>query len=100
MFDCFERPYLQANRDLVSGLRKGHAGPGPVSIRATGVFLGGFEHDCRRRWCGPSVLFGDCEIAEGARVVRSVLGAGSVIEAGATVVDSVLMEGEPRGSQR
>jgi NDP-sugar pyrophosphorylase family protein len=26
-------------------------------------------------------------------VVRSVLGAGSVIEAGATVVDSVLMEG-------
>ena len=42
---------------------------------------------------GPSVIFGDCEIADGASVVRSVIGAGSVIEAGATVVDSVLMEG-------
>jgi len=42
---------------------------------------------------GPSVIFRDCEIAESARVERSVLGAGSVIEARAVVVDSVLMEG-------
>ena len=83
--------YLQANRDLVSGLRKGPPAPGLID-QGDRVFLGG-SSTIVGEVVGPSVIFGDCEIAEGARVVRSVLGAGSVIEAGATVVDSVLMEG-------
>jgi mannose-1-phosphate guanylyltransferase len=83
--------YLQANRDLVSGLRPGPLAPG-VHDRGDRVFLGG-SSAIAGEVVGPSVIFGDCEIAEGARVVRSVLGAGSVIEAGASVVDSVLMEG-------
>ncbi len=83
--------YLQAHDDLVSGRRAGIPAPG-VRDRGDGVYLGGksaIEGDV----IGPSVVFGDCEIASGARVERSVVGAGSVIGLGAVVVGSVLMEG-------
>jgi mannose-1-phosphate guanylyltransferase len=82
--------YLQANRDLVSGQRKGSLAPG-VSDRGEGVFVEGIS-TINGEVVGPSVIFGGCEIAEGARVERSVLGAGSAIESGAVVIDSVLME--------
>jgi NDP-sugar pyrophosphorylase family protein len=82
--------YLQANRDLVSGQRKGGLAPG-LFDRGEGVYLEG-SSEILGKVIGPSVIFRDCEIAEGARVERSVLGAGSVVEAGAVVVDSVLME--------
>jgi mannose-1-phosphate guanylyltransferase len=83
--------FLQANRDLVSGVRKELPAPGLVD-RGDRVFLGG-SSAIDGEAVGPSVIFGDCEVAESARVVRSVLGVGSVIGAGAMVVDSVLMEG-------
>jgi mannose-1-phosphate guanylyltransferase len=83
--------YLQANRDLVSGVRTRQLGP-ELSDQGGRVFLAGASA-ISGEVVGPSVIFGDCEIAGGASVVRSVLGAGSVIEAGATVVDSVLMQG-------
>jgi mannose-1-phosphate guanylyltransferase len=83
--------YLQANRDLLSGLRKEPLVPG-LSDRGDAVFLESGSVVVGEI-VGPSVIFGGCEIADGARVERSVLGAGSMIEAGALVVDSVLMEG-------
>jgi mannose-1-phosphate guanylyltransferase len=83
--------YLQANRDLISGERTAPLGSG-LSDRGDRVFLTG-SSTIIGSVVGPSVVFGDCQIAQGARVERSVVGAGSVIEAGATVLDSVLMEG-------
>ena len=83
--------YLQANRDLVSGVRQGPPAPG-LTDQGDRVFFGGASA-IAGQVVGPSVVFGDCEIAEGAQVVRSVLGAGTGIEAGAIVEDSVLMEG-------
>jgi len=63
--------FLQANRDLVQGLRSGPMAPG-LHDRGDGVFskaasaiLGAVV--------GPSVIFRGCEIADGARVERSVL---------------------------
>ena len=83
--------YLQANRDLLSGLRKGPLAP-DLSDRGDGVFLQSGSVVVGEV-VGPSVIFAGCEIADGARVERSVLGPGSMIEAGVLVVDSVLMEG-------
>jgi mannose-1-phosphate guanylyltransferase len=83
--------YLQANRDLFSGLREGPLAPG-LHDRGDGVFLAE-SSTISGELVGPAVVFGECEIAEGARVEGSVLGPGSFIEAGATVVDSVLMQG-------
>jgi mannose-1-phosphate guanylyltransferase len=82
--------YLQANHDIVSGRRGGVLAPGVVD-RGDGVYLAG-ESAIAGEVVGPSVLFAGCEIAEGARVVRSVLGAGTVIGTGAVVSDSVLMD--------
>ncbi len=83
--------YLQANRDLVSGQRKGELAPG-LRDRGDDIYVEG-TGEITGKVVGPSVIFRDCEIAESARVERSVLGAGSVIEARAVVMDSVLMEG-------
>jgi mannose-1-phosphate guanylyltransferase len=83
--------YLQANLDLVSGQRGRLVDPG-LSDRGDGVYVDG-ESRLAGEVVGPSVIFGHCEIAAGARVEHSIVGAGSVIETGAIVVDSVLMEG-------
>jgi len=83
--------FLQANRDLVSGPRKGLLALA-LDDRGDGVLFEG-QSTITGDIVGPSVVFAGCEIAAGSRVERSVLGAGSVIEAGALVVDSVLMEG-------
>lgn len=83
--------FLQANRDLISGLRKGFLAPG-LTDRGDGVLLAGGSV-VAGEVVGPSVVFEGCEIADGARVERSVLGVGSMIETGAVVIDSVLMEG-------
>ncbi len=65
--------------------------PGLVD-RGDGVYL---EHETSvgGEVVGPSVIFRDCQIAAGARVERSVVGAESIIGTGAVLVDSVLMEG-------
>lgn len=83
--------YLQAHHDLVSG-RRGSIGGSGVRDRGDGVYLKG-ESIIEGDVVGPSVVFEGCVIAAGARVERSVLGAGSVIDPGAIVVDSVLLEG-------
>jgi mannose-1-phosphate guanylyltransferase len=83
--------YLRANHDLVSGQRPGLSTPGLVD-RGDGVYLQDGS-TVLGEVVGPSVVFRDCEVAVGARVERSVLGAGSVIGPGAVVIDSVLMEG-------
>jgi len=75
----------------VSGLRKGFLAPG-LTDRGDGVFLEDGSVVVGEV-VGPSAVFEGCEIADGARVERSVLGVGSMIETGAVVVDSVLMEG-------
>ncbi|HVA06918.1 MAG TPA: NDP-sugar synthase [Acidimicrobiales bacterium] len=83
--------YLQANHDIVSGRRPGHLS---AALKDSGdaVYVDGAS-TILGQVIGPSVIFSGCQIAETARVERSVLGAGSVIEPGALVADSVLMEG-------
>jgi mannose-1-phosphate guanylyltransferase len=83
--------YLQAHHDLLSGKRGILMDPG-LTDRGDRVYT---ERESRIEGevVGPSVIFRDCEIAAGARVERSVVGAGSVIASGAVVVDSVVMEG-------
>jgi mannose-1-phosphate guanylyltransferase len=82
--------YLQANRDLMSGQRKGV--PIPGIDRGDQVFVEG-DSAIAGEVVGPSVILAGCSIAAGARVERSVVGAGSIIESGAVVLDSVLMNG-------
>ncbi|HUC04329.1 MAG TPA: NDP-sugar synthase [Acidimicrobiales bacterium] len=83
--------YLQANHDLLS--RRWHARlPDGLHDRGDAVYLAGASR-VLGDVVGPSVIFGECEVARGARVERSVVGRGSVIDAGAVVRDSVLMEG-------
>jgi mannose-1-phosphate guanylyltransferase len=82
--------YLQANQDLLSGRRPGDLPP-QLHDRGDQVFVGD-ESVIAGVVVGRSVVFGGCEIAEGARVERSILGPGSVIASGAVVEDSVLME--------
>jgi mannose-1-phosphate guanylyltransferase len=83
--------YLQAHYDLMSG-RRGILSDAGLRDRGDGVYL---EGDSRidGEIVGPSVIFGDCVIAPGARVERSCVGAGSVIASGAVVTDSVLLGG-------
>jgi mannose-1-phosphate guanylyltransferase len=83
--------FLQANRDLISGVRTAPL-DSDLHDRGDGVYLVGTSA-IAGSVTGPSVIFGECRIAEGARVERSIVGTGSVIEPGATVLDSVLMNG-------
>jgi NDP-sugar pyrophosphorylase family protein len=83
--------YLQANHDLLSGRRSTTLGA-ELTDSGNGVYVSG-ESNLRGKVVGPSVIFGGCEVAEGAHVERSVLGAGTVVEVGAVVIDSVLMDG-------
>jgi mannose-1-phosphate guanylyltransferase len=83
--------FLQANHDLLSGRRPGELAPG-LHDRGDKVFVSGDSVICGQV-TGPAAVFSGCDIAEGARVERSILGAGSVIGPGAVVIDSVLMEG-------
>ncbi|HEY1826526.1 MAG TPA: NDP-sugar synthase [Acidimicrobiales bacterium] len=83
--------FLQANFDVLDGRRGPVLAPG-VSDRGDGVFVEG-QSALHGTVLGPSVVFAGCEVADSARVTRSVLGQGSIIEAGAVVEDSVLMDG-------
>ncbi|HVB91665.1 MAG TPA: NDP-sugar synthase [Acidimicrobiales bacterium] len=83
--------YLQANFDFVTGKRGRVVAPG-LSDRGDGVLTEGVS-SLEGLIVGPSAVFPGCQVHSGARVERSVLGAGSVIGGGAVVLDSVLMEG-------
>jgi mannose-1-phosphate guanylyltransferase len=83
--------YLQANFDLINGVRTNLTVPALVD-RGDGVRVEG-ESSFEGTIVGPSVLFAGCQIDPTARVEGSILGAGSVIAAGASVIDSVLMDG-------
>jgi NDP-sugar pyrophosphorylase family protein len=83
--------YLQANQDILSGRRGPLVAPG-ASDRGDGVHLEGAS-TLSGTVVGPSVVFHGCDVAPTARVVRSVLGAGTVVAEGAVVEDSVLMDG-------
>lgn len=85
------RTYLQAQLDLLDGRRPGPPAPG-VGERAPGVWtLGAAVIDGALE---PPTLVGDAAfVGHGARVHRSVVGAGARVLKGATVVDSVLLPG-------
>jgi len=82
--------YLQANYDVLDGRRGTEVAPG-ASDRGDGVHLRG-DSKLDGTVVGPSVVFEGCDVAGSARVERSVLGPGTVIGAGALVIDSVLMD--------
>ncbi len=82
--------YLQANRDLMSGQRKGV--PIPGIDRGDQVFVEG-DSAIAGRSSGPPSSSRAAPSPPAARVERSVVGAGSIIESGAVVLDSVLMDG-------
>jgi len=83
--------YLEANFDYVNGKRGPVVAPG-LGDRGKGVLVDG-ESDIEGEVVGPAVVFAGCVVEAGARVERCILGPGSVVSAGALVVDSVLMEG-------
>jgi mannose-1-phosphate guanylyltransferase len=83
--------FLAANHDVLSGRRGPVLAPG-LHDRGDGIQVEG-ESQLEGVIVGPSVILRDCQVAPTARVERSVLGAGSIIEAGAVVADSVLMDG-------
>ena len=82
--------YLQANRDLIAGLRGRPPCPGAhlvdeLWVRGQPVLAG--------RLSGPCFVDDGVVVADGAVVERSVLEAGAVVETGAVVSESVLMAG-------
>jgi mannose-1-phosphate guanylyltransferase len=83
--------YLQAQLDLLDGLRGTPPAPGATDT-GDGVWtlgspvLGGDV-------VGPSLIGDAAYVAGGAHVERSIVGAGARIERGATVRDSVLLPG-------
>jgi mannose-1-phosphate guanylyltransferase len=82
--------FLQANHDVLAGRRGTELAPG-ARDRGDGVHLRG-DSALDGTVVGPSVVFEGCDVAASARVERSVLGAGTVVGAGAMVIDSVLMD--------
>lgn len=83
--------FLQANCDLVDGRRGTVPAPGARRFGAASWATG--EPTVKGELVGDCFLADDVTVAEGAAVVRSVLGKGCVIDPGATVVESVLFGG-------
>jgi len=83
--------YLEANFDYLNHKRGPLVTPGLVD-RGDGVLLEG-QSDVGGAVAGPTVIFSGCVVEPGARVERSILGAGTVVSSGAVVTDSVLMTG-------
>jgi mannose-1-phosphate guanylyltransferase len=83
--------FLQANADLLGGLRPGPPAPGARQV-APGVWTLGAP--AVRGEVRPASLLGaGAQVAREATVVASVLGARSVVERGASVEGSVLLPG-------
>jgi NDP-sugar pyrophosphorylase family protein len=83
--------FLQANADVLNGLRGPERAPG-LRDRGDGIFVAG-QSQLDGQLVGPSAVFGGCTVAPTARLQRSVLGPGTIVGPGAVVVDSVLMDG-------
>ena len=83
--------YLQAQLDLIDGVRGGPPAPGaqPGADRAWILGRPVVDGDV----VAPALIGDAAYVAEGARVVRSVVGAGARVERGAVVHDSVLLPG-------
>jgi len=82
--------YLQANRDLIAGLRGRPPCPGAEMV--DGLWVRG-QPVLAGRLSGPCFVDDGVVVADGALVERSVLEAGAVVESGAVVSESVLMAG-------
>lgn len=83
--------YLQAQLDLLDGVRGGPPAPGAVDT-GDGVWrLGSSVID--GDVAGPSLIGDAAFVASAARVERSVVGAGARLDAGAVVRNSVLLPG-------
>jgi NDP-sugar pyrophosphorylase family protein len=83
--------FLQANADLLGGLRPGPPAPGARQV-GPGVWTLGAP-TVRGEVRPPSLLGAGAQIASEATVSASVLGARSVVERGAQVEGSVLLPG-------
>lgn len=83
--------YLQAQRDLLSGLRGEPPAPG-ASRSSGGAWQIGNVHISGQ--VDDSSLVGEgAQVRAGATVKGSVIGAGGIVESGARVLDSVLLPG-------
>ena len=83
--------YLQAQLDLLSGVRPGAPAPGAVSRGEAVWTLGHPVLDGEVR--GPALVGPAAFVARGAVVEGSVIGAGARVHAGAVVQGSVLLTG-------
>jgi NDP-sugar pyrophosphorylase family protein len=87
--------YLQANADLLHGVRGLPPAPGAHEM-AAGIWR--TNTAAIRGTLVPHTLVGDrARVDEGARVADSVIGASAVVEAGAVVEGSVLLPGSRVG---
>jgi mannose-1-phosphate guanylyltransferase len=83
--------YLQAHADLLDGTRPGPPAPGAMAL-AEGVWT--LDEPRIEGAVGPPSLVGaGAVVVAGATLRASVLGAHSVLEAGAQLVDSVVLPG-------
>jgi NDP-sugar pyrophosphorylase family protein len=83
--------YLQAQLDLLDGVRGGPPADGAVDVGGGVWRLGSPVVD--GDVVGPSLIGDAAFVASGARVSRSVVGAGARVDAGAVVANSVLLPG-------
>ena len=83
--------YLQANRDLLSGLRGSLPAPG-ARVMSDGVWQIGRAETGGARLV-VSLLGDGASLAAGSVVTRSVVGARCIVDAGCTIEDSVLLPG-------
>ena len=88
--------YLQAQLDLVSGLRPGIPAPGAIDGGERVWTIGDVVVEGEVR--GPSLLARGAHVAAGARVTTSDHGPGTAVEAGAQVERSVLLAGATVGA--
>ncbi len=82
--------FLEANFDYLDGKRGPVVAPGLADL-GQGVLVEG-DSEISGRCSVPAVVFSGCVIEPGARVEHSILGRGTVVAAGAVIIDSVVMD--------
>jgi mannose-1-phosphate guanylyltransferase len=89
--------FLQANADLLSGIRPGPPAPGAHEVDP-GVWYGGAGPVVDGTVTPPSFIGDAAFVAGGATIDSSVIGAGARVAAGAVVRRAVLLPGAVVGS--
>ena len=89
--------YLEAHADVLAGRLGWPPAPG-VHEHTPGIWIHDDASTDGAMIAGPALVCADVRAGADVRIARSVVGRGSVLDAGATVEDSVLLEGVHLGA--